>query len=58
MPITDLLERNSKLYGEETALVEINPEIQEQQRVTWKEYALIQKLYGSMSHIQTLGNRD
>ena len=42
MPITDLLERNSKLYGEETALVEINPEIQEEQRVTWKEYSLIQ----------------
>ena len=42
MPITDLLERNSKLYGEEIALVEINPEIQEKQRVTWKEYELIQ----------------
>ena len=42
MPITDLLERNSKLYGEEIALVEINPEIQEEQRVTWKEYELIQ----------------
>ncbi len=42
MPITDLLERNSKLYGEEIALVEINPEVQEEQRVTWKEYELIQ----------------
>ena len=42
MPITDLLERNSKLYGDEVALVEINPEVQEAQRVTWKEYALIQ----------------
>ena len=42
MPITDLLERNSKLYGEEVALVEINPEIKEEQRVTWKEYELIQ----------------
>ena len=42
MPITDLLERNSKLYGDEIALVEINPEIQETQRVTWKEYELIQ----------------
>jgi len=42
MPITDLLERNSKLYGEEVALVEINPEVQEPQRVTWKEYELIQ----------------
>ena len=42
MPITDLLERNSKLYGDEIALVEINPEVHEKQRVTWKEYALIQ----------------
>ena len=42
MPITDLLERNSKLYGDEVALVEINPEVHEEQRVTWKEYALIQ----------------
>ena len=30
MPITDLLERNSKLYGNEIALVEMNPEIQEE----------------------------
>jgi acyl-CoA synthetase (AMP-forming)/AMP-acid ligase II len=42
MPITDLLERNSKLYGDEVALVEINPGIKEEQRVTWKEYELIQ----------------
>ncbi|MBQ7217827.1 MAG: acyl--CoA ligase [Synergistaceae bacterium] len=42
MPITDLLERNAKLYGTETALVEINPEQQEPVRVTWKEYSLIQ----------------
>ena len=42
MPITDLLERNSKLYGDEVALVEINPEIQEAARVTWREYELIQ----------------
>ena len=31
MPITDLLERNSKLYGEDVALVEINPELKEEQ---------------------------
>jgi acyl-CoA synthetase (AMP-forming)/AMP-acid ligase II len=41
MPITDLLERNAKLYGSETALVEINPEIQEKRRFTWKDYDLI-----------------
>lgn len=42
MPITDLLERNSKLYGDDICLVEINPDIQEKPRVTWKEYELIQ----------------
>ena len=42
MPITDLLERNSKLYGDMTALVEINPELREPRRVTWREYELIQ----------------
>ncbi|MBR0129681.1 MAG: acyl--CoA ligase [Firmicutes bacterium] len=42
MPITDLLERNSKLYGRETAIVEINPEVTEAPRVSWREYELIQ----------------
>lgn len=42
MPITELLERNAKLYGEETALVEINPQVMEHSKVTWKEYALIE----------------
>ena len=42
MPITDLLEKNSKLYGDDVALVELNPEIQEIRRVTWKEYDLIE----------------
>ncbi len=42
MPITDLLERNSKLYSDEVALVEINPEVTEVPQVTWKEYELIQ----------------
>jgi acyl-CoA synthetase (AMP-forming)/AMP-acid ligase II len=42
MPITDYLERNHKLYGNETALVEVNPEEKEPKRVTWKEYSLIE----------------
>ncbi|MBQ9065583.1 MAG: acyl--CoA ligase [Blautia sp.] len=42
MPITQLLERNSRLYGNEVCLVEINPEIQDTRRVTWKEYELIE----------------
>ena len=47
MPITDLLERNSKLYGDEVALVELNPEIQESPKVTWREYELIQPSVGA-----------
>ncbi len=42
MPITDLLERNAKLYGNDIALVEINPERKETRRITWKEYELIE----------------
>ncbi|SCP96164.1 class I adenylate-forming enzyme family protein [Anaerobium acetethylicum] len=42
MPITDILERNCQLYGDDTCLVEINPDIQETRRVTWKEYELIE----------------
>ncbi len=40
MPITEILERNCKLYGNDICLVEINPEIKEVRRVTWKEYEL------------------
>lgn len=42
MPVTDLLERNCKLYGEEVALVELNPLMPETRRTTWKEYDLMQ----------------
>ena len=42
MPITELLKRNAELYGSDVALVEINPEITEVRRITWKEYELIE----------------
>ena len=42
MPITDLLERNCKLYGDDVALVELNPAIKDLRRMTWKEYDLMQ----------------
>ena len=45
MPITELLEMNAKEFGSETALVEINPEVREVRRVTWKEYDLIELYY-------------
>ncbi len=40
MPITDLLEKNAKIYANDVALVEVNPSIQERRRVTWREYEL------------------
>ncbi len=42
MPITDILDKNCELYGNEIALVEINPEVTDNRRVTWKEYNLIE----------------
>ncbi len=42
MPITELLERNAELYGDDTCLVELNPEIKEDRRKTWKDYDLIE----------------
>ena len=42
MPITELLEKNCQLYGDEVCLVELNPEIKEIRRVTWKEYDLME----------------
>ncbi len=43
MPITKFLERNAELYKDDVSLVEINPEIQENSRVTWREYSLIEQ---------------
>ncbi|MCR4717408.1 MAG: acyl--CoA ligase [Lachnospiraceae bacterium] len=42
MPVTDFLERNCKLYGDEVALVELNPTVEDNRRTTWKEYDLVQ----------------
>lgn len=42
MPITEILERNVKMYPNDICLVEINPEVKETRRVTWKEYELME----------------
>ena len=42
MPIMDILEQNCTRYGNDICLVEINPDIAEKRRVTWKEYDLIE----------------
>ena len=42
MVITELLERNARLYPTDTALVEINPSVERDNAVTWREASLIE----------------
>lgn len=42
MPIMELLEKNCREKGNEICLVEINPEVKEVRRVTWKEFELME----------------
>lgn len=42
MPVTDFLHKNAKLYGDEVALIELNPEESDKRRTTWKEFSLIE----------------
>ena len=42
MPITEILSKNAREYGNEVALVEINPALPEEKHVTWREYSLIE----------------
>ena len=42
MVITEYLERNARLYGSETALVEINPSEERDAAVTWRDFNLIE----------------
>ena len=43
MPVvTDYLRSNAANYGNEVALVEINPAIQEDSHLTWRDYSLVQ----------------
>ena len=42
MPITDFLVKNAELKEDDVCLVEINPEVRERQRITWKDYSLVE----------------
>ncbi len=42
MPITDILNKNAELYPNDVALVEINPNYENQSKLTWREYSLIE----------------
>ena len=42
MPVMEYLERNAALYGDEVALVELNPTVADGRRMSWKEFSLIE----------------
>ena len=42
MPITDILENNAKLYGDDVALVELNPQEISSTHLTWREFSLME----------------
>ena len=42
MPITEYLVNNAIKFKDDVALVEINPEVEEKSRMTWREYSLIE----------------
>ena len=42
MPITEILEKNADFYPNDVSLVEINPKLEGQAKLTWREYALIE----------------
>ena len=46
MPITEILVRNAAFYPNDTALVEINAALEPTEKLTWKEYSLMQSTGG------------
>ena len=44
MTITEILAENSRLYGSDVSLVEINPEMQEKREKTWCEFELVETI--------------
>jgi len=42
MPITEILQKNADFYPADVSLVEINPRLENQARMTWREYSLIE----------------
>jgi acyl-CoA synthetase (AMP-forming)/AMP-acid ligase II len=48
MILTDLLEKNAELYGDDMALVELNPVHDDAKNLSWQEYELVET--GHASH--------
>ena len=42
MPITEILQKNAELYTDDVSLVEINPKLENNKNMTWREFSLTQ----------------
>ena len=58
MVITELLERNARLYGSDIALVEINPSEERDKAVTWREASLIEQALPDAPYRRELSWKD
>lgn len=58
MVIADLLERNARLYGSDTALVELSPTEERDRAVTWREASLIESAQPDAPYRRELSWRD
>ena len=58
MVITDFLERNARLYGSETALVELNPSDERDNAVTWRDFNLIESAHPGIPYRREMSWRD
>ncbi len=58
MVITELLERNARLYGDEQALVELSPSEERDRVVTWREASLIESARPHSPYRRALSWRD
>lgn len=58
MVITELLERNARLYGDDTALVELSPTEERDRVVTWREASLIESAQPDAPYRRAMSWRD
>ena len=47
VPITEILARNSELYGDKICLTEINPEQEQRREPAWREFALVESAHNA-----------
>ena len=58
MIITDFLEKNARLYGQETALVELSPSEERDKAVTWWDFNLIESASPDVPYRRELSWKD